>query len=263
MRYEFKYLVPSEQYGALRSALLPFLLPDRFAQQQPQGRYTVRSIYFDTPDFEMYHTKINGIPHRLKVRLRGYNNGHDGSMVFMEIKRKYEGPILKNRSDAPFEVVKRLFSGASFDDVAGQIHNPDNARRFFYQILSRNLRPVINVIYEREPFVGKHLDPENDFRITFDLQLRGMAYPAVARLFEETGPQYAYPGFFIMEVKFNRFCPAWVKPVVEDFQLRKEPASKYVGTIDASPFIWPNRHGDAFTKGSMEHRQIFPTTIVS
>ena len=251
MRYEFKYLVPSEQYGALRNALQPFLTPDRFAMQQPNGRYTVRSIYFDTPDFEMYHTKIDGIAHRLKVRLRGYNVGHDESTVFMEIKRKYEGPILKNRSDASFGLVKQLFAGGSFDDLASEIQNPDNARRFFYQILSRNLRPVVNVVYEREPFVGKTLDPENDFRVTFDLQLRGLAYPSVENLFEEVGPQYAYPGFFILEVKFNRFCPAWMKPLLEDFQLRKEPASKYVGTIDASPFIWPNRYGDAFSKGSI------------
>ena len=107
MRFEFKYLVPMAQYGALRNALQPFLQADRFAMQQTDGRYTVRSIYFDTPGFEMYQTKINGIAHRLKVRLRGYNQGNDDSLVFMEIKRKYEGPILKNRSDTRFEVVKK------------------------------------------------------------------------------------------------------------------------------------------------------------
>ena len=115
MRYEFKYLVPSENYTALRSALLPFLQMDRFAAQQPNGMYTVRSIYFDTPGFEMFHTKIDGIAHRMKVRLRGYNIGNDSSPVFMEIKRKYEGPILKNRADAPYGGVRELFRpGAVF-----------------------------------------------------------------------------------------------------------------------------------------------------
>ncbi len=263
MRYEFKYLVPSEQYAALRAALQPFLLADRFAEQMPNGRYTVRSIYFDTPDFEMYHTKVDGIAHRLKVRLRGYNIGDDNSTVFMEIKRKYEGPILKNRSDAPFGVVKSLFAGGSFDELAPQIRNPENARRFFYQVLSRNLRPVVNVIYEREPFVGKTIDPENDFRVTFDLQLRGQAYLSVDELFKEVGPQYVYPGFFILEVKFNRFCPAWVKPIMESFQLRKEPASKYVGCIDASPFIWPYRYGDSFSKGSINTVKLPPPKLYS
>ncbi len=252
MRYEFKYLVPSEDYFVLRSVLLPFLRADDFAAQQPNGMYTVRSIYFDTPDFEMYHTKVDGIAHRMKVRLRGYNRGEDGSPVFMEIKRKYEGPILKNRADAPYGVVCELFKpGVVFEDYRDQIKNPDNARRFFYQILSRNLRPVVNVIYEREPYLGKNTNLENDFRLTFDLHLRSISYPSVNRLFDESQPVFAFPGFFILEVKFNQFCPDWIKPILEDLKMRKEPASKYVGTIDSNPFIKPDRYGDAFAKSSV------------
>ncbi len=251
LRYEFKYLVPSEHYTALRSALLPFLRADNFAAKQSNGMYTVRSIYFDSPNFEMYHTKIEGIAHRMKVRLRGYNLGDDNSPVFMEIKRKYEGPILKNRADAPYGVVCALFKpGASFEEYAPQIKNPDNARRFFYQILSKNLRPVVNVIYEREPYLGKNTNLENDFRVTFDLHLRSVSYPSVNRLFDENGASFAFPGFFILEVKFNHFCPDWVKPILEDFQMRKEPASKYVGTINSNPFIKPFRFGEAFSKSN-------------
>jgi len=251
MRYEFKYLFPTEQYQALHSALQPFVQRDRFAMRQPQGRYTVRSIYFDTADFEMFHTKINGIAHRMKVRLRGYNQGDDSSTVFMEIKRKYEGPILKNRSNTSFGVVKRLFHGAAMDDFTDQISNPDNARRFFYQILSRNMQPVINVIYEREPFLGKTLDPDNDFRITFDLNLRSVAYPRVEALYQDENVRFAFPGYSILEVKFNNYCPAWIKPLVEDFQLRREPASKYVGCILSNTFIKPDRKGDIFAKSSL------------
>lgn len=251
MRYEFKYLVPSEQYSALRSTLLPFLRPDSFAAQQPNGMYTVRSIYFDTPGFEMYHTKIEGIAHRMKVRLRGYNKGDDSSPVFMEIKRKYEGPILKNRAHTTYGVVRQLFKpGAAFEDYADQIKNPDNARRFFYQILSKNLRPVVNVIYEREPYLGKNTNIENDFRLTFDLHLRSVSYPSVNQLFDESGAVFAFPGFFILEVKFNQYCPDWIKPILEDFQMRKEPASKYVGTINSNPFIKPFRHGEAIAKSN-------------
>jgi len=249
LRYEFKYLVPSEQYAALRSTLLPFLRPDSFAAQQLNGMYTVRSIYFDTPGFEMYHTKIEGIAHRMKVRLRGYNKGDDSSSVFMEIKRKYEGPILKNRAHTTYGVVRQLFRpGAAFEDYAAQIKNADNARRFFYQILSKNLRPVVNVIYEREPYLGKNTNIENDFRLTFDLHLRSVSYPSVNQLFDESGVVFAFPGFFILEVKFNQYCPDWIKPILEDFQMRKEPASKYVGTINSNPFIKPLRHGEAFAK---------------
>lgn len=250
MRYEFKYLVPFETYEALRHAIIPFLRPDNFAAKQPNGIYTVRSIYFDTPGFDMYHTKVDGIAHRMKVRLRGYNKGDEQSRVFMEIKRKYEGPILKNRCQASYGAVLQMFKGVPIESFNGDVSNHDNARRFFYQILSRNLRPVVNVIYEREPFAGANFDPENDFRLTFDLHLRSVGYPAVEKLFDETDVRFAFPGYFIMEVKFNRYCPAWIKPVLEDFQLRKEPASKYVGTINSNPFINPNRFNDAYAKNS-------------
>jgi hypothetical protein len=263
LRYEFKYLVPSEQYQALHSAMMPFLRRDGFASLQETGMYTVRSIYFDTPGFEMYHTKIEGIAHRMKVRLRGYNIGNDDSTVFMEIKRKYEGPILKNRSSAPFGVVKALFKpGAHFDEYIPLIKNPDNARRFFYQIHSKNLRPVVNVIYEREPFLGKHLDLENDFRVTFDLHLRSVSYPEVENLYQEAGACYAYPGFFILEIKFNHYCPTWVKPIMEDFQLRKEPASKYVGTINTNRAINPNIRGEAFSKSPVKAAAFSPDNVL-
>ncbi|MCB9305411.1 MAG: polyphosphate polymerase domain-containing protein [Lewinellaceae bacterium] len=250
MRYEYKYLVPIEQHLALRQAVLPFLYSDPYAARQTEGHYTVRSIYFDTPGFEMYHTKLEGVAHRMKVRLRGYNLGGPDSEVFMEIKRKYEHPILKNRSLTTFGIVQRLFRGESIEAFGDRISHPDNARRFFYQILSRNMRPVINVIYEREPYVGRTFDPENDFRLTFDLHLRSVAYPQVDALFEETDTCFAFPGYFILEIKFNRYCPAWLKPLLEDFQLRKEPASKYVGAINANRFINPNRYNDAFAKNN-------------
>jgi hypothetical protein len=239
-------------YEALRSAVRPFLRLDAFAAQQPGGLYTVRSIYFDTPGFEMFHTKIDGIAHRMKVRLRGYNIGDDNSRVFLEIKRKYEGPIQKNRSSAPYGIVRRLFEpGSSFEEFAPHFQNPDNARRFLYQIHSRNLQPVVNVIYEREPYLAKNTNFDNDFRLTFDLNLRSVGYPTVHELFRERGEIHAFPGFFILELKFNEYCPDWIKPILEDFQLRKEPASKYVGTIISNKAINPDRRGEAFAKSRL------------
>ena len=50
MRHEYKYYVPVFHLATLRSMLLPFVQPDRYAALQPEHHYTVRSIYFDTPD---------------------------------------------------------------------------------------------------------------------------------------------------------------------------------------------------------------------
>ena len=44
-----------------------------------------RTLYFDTPDFELYHAHVNGRAERYKVRSREYTDSH---LSFMEVKHK-------------------------------------------------------------------------------------------------------------------------------------------------------------------------------
>lgn len=249
MRFEYKYYVPNEQLDQLRSMIMPFVKQDGFAMLTG-GEYTVRSIYMDDPDFTMYHSKQAGLAHRMKVRLRGYNQGNDQSPVFMEIKRKYEGPIHKNRSTASFAFVKELFKGgADLEPLIAQTSNPDNTRRFFYQLYRQRLKPVINVIYDREPYLGRFTGPANDVRITMDKNLRSVPYPAIDELYGDERMQFASPNHFVLEVKFNLFCPPWVKPILAALDLKKEPASKYVLCIDSQPMIKVDRPLEPLIKG--------------
>ena len=89
LRYENKYYIPENKVELLRSMLLPFVKHDPFADSMPEKKYTVRSIYFETPKFECYWKKIAGLAFRDKLRLRGYNNVADeNNVVFFEIKRR-------------------------------------------------------------------------------------------------------------------------------------------------------------------------------
>lgn len=226
--------------------LLPFVHPDKFAAKHKDNQYTVRSIYFDTPDFQMYHTKRNHLAHRMKVRLRSYNLESEESSVFFEIKRKYEAPIVKNRATLPFSAVKAIFNGASVESFLPVTNKADNVRRFFYQIYGRKLRPVVNVVYEREVYLSNVPDPENDLRITIDKNLRSVPYPRVEELFVERDLRYPLQDEFILEVKFNKYCPVWLKPMLGEMQLRKEPASKYVLCMDAQNIIKTEKKYSAF-----------------
>jgi hypothetical protein len=241
VRYEFKYKIPNFRLHDLRAMIHPFVQLDRHAFDSPDHVYTVRSIYFETPDFEMYHSKKEHLANRQKVRIRGYNTGNDETTVFLEIKRKYEGPIQKNRYSVAYGTVKKMFDGGSFDALFPETVKSDNARRFFFQIYSRNLRPVVNVVYEREPFFTKNLDPINDCRLTIDFNWRSAAYPGVDELFDDTHMSYCLDGFFVLEVKFNQYCPHWIKPILASLDTQRGPASKYVTCIDANPSIHPNR----------------------
>jgi hypothetical protein len=50
------------------------------------AEYTVRSVYFDSPQFNAT-TKIDGVRPQ-KFRIRGYNLQQEDSLTFLEIKRR-------------------------------------------------------------------------------------------------------------------------------------------------------------------------------
>jgi len=110
------------------------------------------------------------------------------------------------------------------------------ANSFIYQILSKNLRPVILIHYDREAYTEK-IDTSNRLRITFDKNLRSSKFPKISELYFEKDIIHSLPGYFILEVKFNNFYPIWMKSIIAALQLKQESASKYVITMDAHQIV--------------------------
>jgi SPX domain protein involved in polyphosphate accumulation len=228
LRFEYKYYVPLSKEIELYKILSPFVTIDKHALDRPNNTYTVRSIYFDTADLRFYRDKVEGLAYRKKVRLRGYNNVNASNPVFMEIKNKIQVPLYKTRAKTTYEDALESFENENLQQILNRItKNPSHANCFLYQILSYNLRPVVNVIYERLPFTEK-IDTANKLRITFDKNLRSCAFPKINELYVEKNAKHSIPGYFILEVKFNKFYPYWMKSIVTAFQLKQESASKYV-----------------------------------
>ncbi len=234
LRYEYKYIIPYSRLGELRHWIAALAKKDPHAQAK--GEYTVRSIYFDTADLECYELKMAGVKRRNKVRLRGYDKGDDRSKVFFEIKKKVDEPLYKNRAGLPYEIAVQLLRGLPFrpatDGSGIAVSDLLDAQKFLYHIFARKLQPVINVIYEREPYQFK-IDPVNDLRITFDKDLRAVRAPGIDELFVDKQPVRALNGHFIMEVKFNRYLPSWTRQLLVSMGLKKGPASKYTLCMDA------------------------------
>lgn len=253
MRYEYKYFVPIEKLDTLRQMIMPFVVLDKYAAEREHRHYTVRSIYFDSPRLQYYDEKVEGIAHRKKVRLRGYDIGQNESTVFMEIKRKYEMPILKNRAPMTFAGAKALLSGqAPIERViqnSGKFPDAqDNARRFLYQIKKHNLRPVVCVIYDREPYLSK---TDQTIRITFDKGLRSTPYPRIDQLYGEQGLRHCLSNQFILEVKFNDYFPSWMKPIIGALGLRWTSASKYVISMEAQGLGYKTNRAEVISRGNM------------
>lgn len=211
----------------------PFVNLDKHAAKREDKQYTVRSIYWDTPRMDFYDEKIEGVPNRKKLRLRGYDTPEiSKERVFTEIKRKYQIPILKNRCLMQYEDACALFKGhKTIEEVVGPDREDErlNANRFFYYMGKMQLVPVVLVTYEREPFLSK---TDDTIRVTLDKNLRSMAFPTLDDLYENEKLKLAMPDRFILEVKFNEYYPGWMKAIAHTLNLKQVTASKYCICID-------------------------------
>lgn len=231
MRYEFKYIVDKKHLQPLREMISPYVAIDEFATLGEIEGYTVRSIYFDTPDLHFYREKIEGVPNRIKLRIRGYNQPWVNRDVFFEIKRKFRIPMTKNRAKTTYnDMMAVLSEEKSVEEVFGHrgAKTQDSFNRFYFHLKSRNLKPVVLVVYDRIPY---HSTLDDTIRVTFDLNLRSQGLPTMDDLYnDELDP--VMKDKFILEVKFNKKYPSWMRKIVNTLSLKQCSASKYCMSID-------------------------------
>ena len=236
-RVEHKYLVPNAVLGDLRADLLPYVLPDPLGGRQRNGEYTVRSIYYDTPRLECYDTKLDGLKVRRKFRIRGYDQPEDDSVVFLEIKKKYDSFIAKHRSPLLSRHLEEFLSSPDLDryiiQSSGAPCARQDAERFLYHYYRHGLVPVVLVVYDREAFFGR-FDPS--LRFTFDKALRRAPLPTPGTLYHDHNLEEALTGASIFEVKFfRRVLPGFVRSIVNRYRLPRLALSKYAMCLETSP----------------------------
>ena len=82
-RHEWKIELSPLDLLVLRQRLRRVLQPDAHAVD---GRYLIRSLYFDTPEDRALREKLDGVSRREKFRIRYYNG--DVSCIHLEKKSK-------------------------------------------------------------------------------------------------------------------------------------------------------------------------------
>ncbi len=233
-RLEYKYLVPFSKINELRSALNPFVSIDEYAEREENKEYTVHSIYLDTMKLDDYHEKLAGIKIRKKLRIRGYNNIDENCTVFLEIKRKYENHISKNRAPLLYANLEDILKTADYEKYLLKKKNfldsKNDACKFFYLSKMKNCSPVVLINYEREAFFSKH---DSTLRLTFDKNLRSSSFPKFTTLFDDTAMKYSMSGNFILEIKFFNGFPSWLQKILSRFELRRQALSKYTISVDS------------------------------
>lgn len=196
----------------------------------PDGRYKIRSIYFDDYWNTAYEEKLMGISDRKKYRIRFYNDQDD--VIHLECKRKSGSGSYIHKSSAPLtrEETEKILTG----DYGFLLkHENPLCQQFYVQCICRILRPRIIVDYEREPFVMV----TGDVRITFDKDVRAAAFMGDG--FDPKLPalHVLEPGKLIMEVKFTELLPDIVKRILPPRSSELAAVSKYVLCCERTDFL--------------------------
>ena len=59
-RFEFKYVLDAFGYFKVRNTIATHFSKDHISQSAPDGRYLVRSLYYDNHAYQAYYEKVVG-----------------------------------------------------------------------------------------------------------------------------------------------------------------------------------------------------------
>jgi hypothetical protein len=216
---ELKFVVDETTAGAVKAWLRPELPADPHSVEGDGDGYRTSSLYFDTPNFDLYNRR--GSTGRAKFRIRRYNSG---PIVFLERKQKVDGRLHKRRSDLPVELLERITSGASDEDWPG--------RWFSRRLRNRNLQPVCQIDYQRTARVGMSVG--GPVRATIDSKVAAQPIGAIG--FSDAPGLEIVPGEAIIELKFRDSLPPLFERLIAEFDLKVRPFSKYRAAAQALGF---------------------------
>ena len=181
------------------------------------GKYFIRSLYFDTPTDTALREKLDGVNRREKFRIRYYN--HDTTVIHLEKKSKLSG--LGNKQSAPLTArqAQQIVDG----DLDWMLSSPYSLIRELYaKMQTRQLKPKTIVDYVREPFV---FGPGN-VRVTIDYDIRtGLGCTDFLDPNCPTVPAGDAP--ILLEVKWDGFLPDIIRAAVQLDGRQVSAFSKY------------------------------------
>jgi len=228
-RFEFKYIIPAQISALLEQELRDFMEIDPYCQARPDRSYLVRSLYFDSPDYDCYYEKTDGLLDREKFRLRTYDEP-GSSPCYLELKGRQNHFTYKHRSSLDTHLRALIETGrwSALASTSGLAV----VDRFAATACRRNLAPRVVVEYRRRPYVSRR---DFRFRVTFDRELRGLASTRL-----EGPPARAarvLPGHTVLEIKFEQAVPAWFQRLIAAYELRRVSISKYCRAAEALTLV--------------------------
>ncbi|MDE7445867.1 MAG: polyphosphate polymerase domain-containing protein [Lachnospiraceae bacterium] len=213
-RHEWKHEINQTDLLVLRQRLRAITVPDPHAID---GKYMIRSLYFDNAANKVLREKLDGISRREKFRIRFYNG--DTSVIHLEKKSKIGG-LGKKQTASLTAVQAQSIANGSLDWMSDS--SEELIRELHTKMQLQGLRPKIIVDYIREPFI---FGPGN-VRVTLDYNIRtGFSCSDFLDPSCTTIPAGDAP--IILEVKWDHFLPDIIHDAIQLPGRRVTAFSKY------------------------------------
>lgn len=223
---EIKFLITAELGLQIQEWARSNLERDPSGTGECGDQYATTSLYYETPGFDVFHQKESYGRAKYRIRRYGLDN-----YIFLERKFRTDRLLAKRRTSVPLEGLQRL--GELEADRAWEGY------WFHRRILTRGLKPLVQVSYDRTARLGSA--PMGPIRLTIDTNLRVLPLPDRAFL-----PGVGLPlieGRCILELKYVQDLPVVFKQLVERYAISPGRVSKYrlgLGALDYSPALRPD-----------------------
>ncbi len=213
-RHEWKHVLNTGDLLTLRQRLRAVMESDPHAID---GKYYIRSLYFDNLDDKALREKIDGVNMREKFRIRLYNC--DSSVIHLEKKSKRNGLGTKYSALLTAEQAQKIVDG----DIDWMLRSDHPLIQELYcKMRYQGMRPKTIVDYTREPFIFR---PGN-VRVTLDYDIRtGLGCTDFLNPDAVTIPAGDAP--ILIEVKWDEFLPSIIRDLVSIPDRRVGSFSKY------------------------------------
>ncbi len=213
-RHEWKHVLNTTDLLILRQRLRAVMESDPHAVD---GRYQIRSLYFDNVEDKALREKIDGVNMREKFRIRLYNC--DTTVIHLEKKSKRNGLGTKYSANLTAEWAQKIVDG----DIDWMLMSENSLIQELYcKMRYQGMRPKTIVDYTREPFIFR---PGN-VRVTLDYDIRtGLHRTDFLNPNAVTVPAGDAP--ILMEVKWDEYLPSIIRDVVSVPDRRVGSFSKY------------------------------------
>lgn len=214
-RTEIKYLISPEKCQKLFELIEPYLIKDQYFKN------TNCSLYFDDEANTLAIRSLEKPLYKEKVRLRSYGVPTLDDVVFLEIKKKFNGVGGKRR--VPVKLKDFYLWQQNNMNFPLSPENPQISAELKHLFKTYDLKPALFLAYDRFSYSDRQ-NPQ--FRITFDKNVRSRQTDLHLECGDH-GENYFKHGEIVMEVKAEHAYPIWFVRALSRLQIYPASFSKY------------------------------------